>query len=215
MIMRKTVLLSAAVLLLFSCSQNTDNQNNAELKPNYYDSLYCWMQGEFSSTNQAAMDTNFYSISLKMCKLTEEQGAWFELYVEQALDTMQNEPYRQRIYRISKGDSDSSFVSEIFEIESDSLYIGACSNDAIKSSLATAKREKRGGCDVYLRWNGADAFVGETQGDSCYSTLRGASYARTSVTIKPSGIQSWDQGFDSTGVQVWGPETGPYNFERK
>jgi CpeT protein len=213
--MKNAILPLLVLMTLFACSEKSETANSAPAKPNYYDSLYCWMQGEFSSVEQATADTNFYAISLKMCKLAEEQGQWFELYVEQALDTLQEQPYRQRIYRISRGDSDSSFVSEIFELEADSLVIGACSNDSLKAVIAATSREIREGCEVYLRWNGRDGFVGETTGNNCISTLRGASYARTAVTIMPSGIQSWDQGFDSTGVQVWGPETGPYHFNRK
>ena len=55
-------------------------------------------------------------------------------------------------------------------------------------------------------------WAGSTQGKGCSSTLGGASYATSQVTVTPLELRSWDQGFDAAGKQVWGAEKGPYVF---
>jgi len=48
--------------------------------------------------------------------------------------------------------------------------------------------------------------------DNCKSTLRGATYATSSVSVHADKIMSWDQGYDSSGNQVWGATAGGYVF---
>ena len=60
----------------------------------------------------------------------------------------------------------------------------------------------------------ADTNTGATQGSSCSSDLRGASYATSEVKLDGQGIQSWDRGFSADGKQAWGATRGPYLFER-
>ena len=57
-------------------------------------------------------------------------------------------------------------------------------------------------------------YQGETRARECPSSLGGASYAVSSVTVRPDGIDSWDRGFDADHAQVWGAELGPYVFDR-
>ena len=73
---------------------------------------------------------------------------------------------------------------------------------------------KKEGCAVYLNLAGNGYFEGSTDSATCLSTLRGASYANSIVSVNGQGITSWDQGFDSLGVQVWGAEKGGYEFLR-
>ena len=74
----------------------------------------------------------------------------------------------------------------------------------------------REGCAVVLRGRGGDgSFVGSTVGDACKSTLRGASYATSEVSVTSGGITSWDRGYSADDEQVWGAKKGPYVFERK
>ena len=58
-------------------------------------------------------------------------------------------------------------------------------------------------------------FTGSTQGKSCNSELRGATYATSEVIIGNGFIESWDRGFNEKDEQVWGAEKGGYIFERK
>ena len=72
---------------------------------------------------------------------------------------------------------------------------------------------ERGGCSIFLRADGP-AFVGATRGEGCSSSLAGAAYATSEVTITRDVLTSWDRGFDAAGEQVWGATAGAYEFVR-
>ncbi|MFK7750665.1 MAG: CpcT/CpeT family chromophore lyase [Kordia sp.] len=57
-------------------------------------------------------------------------------------------------------------------------------------------------------------YTGSTNEKECKSTIRGASYATSEVTIKANEIVSWDRGFDSKNEHVWGAEKAGYVFKR-
>ncbi|MEM7186827.1 MAG: chromophore lyase CpcT/CpeT, partial [Bacteroidota bacterium] len=96
----------------------------------------------------------------------------------------------------------------------DSLWIGKWRTPEAFDSISPNDLELREGCAVILQRVGDQHFAGQTNSDRCKSTLRGASYATSKVTILSDRIESWDQGFDSEGVQVWGAEQGGYVFDR-
>ena len=82
------------VTFFSACKNNT----NDELKEKQLTSLFKMMQGSFNSQTQADQDSTYYNISLHMYPIWQEKGNW--LYVEQALNRMQDKPYRQRIYEV-------------------------------------------------------------------------------------------------------------------
>ncbi len=178
------------------------------------ESLKSMMIGQFNSGAQAAADTNYYPISLSMCLVGEEQGKWFELYVEQALSSRLENPYRQRIYHVYPVDS-ISFISEIFALDFDSLFVGTCQNDSLKSVISTTSKYKKEGCDVFLTWHQDGHFEGGTNGNYCSNNFGGATYATSAVHIDSLGVRSWDQGFDADGAKVWGPSGKAYEFLRE
>ena len=62
--------------------------------------LAALMSGSFTSAEQAAADTNYFDISLRMYRIWPEQKDKYWLYVEQAVTAMQERPYRQRVYEL-------------------------------------------------------------------------------------------------------------------
>ena len=62
---------------------------------------------------------------------------------------------------------------------------------------------------------GGGKFVGSTNGKECESTMNGATYATTEVTLTSKQLLSWDRGYDARDKQVWGATMGPYKFDRK
>lgn len=61
--------------------------------------LKSMMTGSFNSVEQAAVDSNYYDITLHMYPIWKDrEGDW--LYVEQSVTANQAKPYRQRIYFI-------------------------------------------------------------------------------------------------------------------
>jgi len=76
-------------------------------------------------------------------------------------------------------------------------------------SLSTRK-----GCSVFLKKTDKTRFEGSTKERDCESDLRGAKYASSKVTLTSESLESWDQGFDADGKQVWGATKGAYVFLR-
>ena len=85
--------------------------------------------------------------------------------------------------------------------------------EALETILETDIELKKG-CDVVLKREGFNKFVGTTGIKTCLSELRGATYATSKVNVYENKIISWDQGFDSDGKLVWGAEKMGYEFVR-
>ncbi|MBT8230845.1 MAG: hypothetical protein KJO50_11340 [Bacteroidia bacterium] len=166
------------------------------------------MTGSFNSSKQAYADTAYFDITLHMYPIwTDRPGHW--LYVEQSVTSFPDKPYRQRIYRIEK--DGQGFVSKVYEINDPSRFTGKWKNPAFFDSFGESILSEREGCDVHLMPT-ENGYSGSTKDDLCSSTLRGARYATSRVSIIPGKIESWDQGFDDKDQQVWGAVNGAYVF---
>jgi len=175
------------------------------------DRLVSYMVGSFSSTAQAAKDTNYYDIRLQMAPIWKgksQDGYW--LYVEQAMATRFEKPYRQRVYHVHRNGK-GQLVSEVFEMRNPLRFAGQYKESNPLSALTPDSLIAREGCEIVLEPKGTD-FVGKTGDKTCTSTLRGASFATSEVTITPDALLSWDRGWDTNGKQVWGAESGGYQF---
>ena len=172
--------------------------------------LATMMTGSFSSAAQAEADTTYFDIRLEMVPIWADRtdGPW--LYVEQAAASALDEPYRQRVYQLR---TDGVGVrSIVYELPDPMRFAGDWADPNPLVSLSPDSLLLREGCAVYLEPQSDGTWSGSTAPRACKSVLRGASYATSSVTVHPDRIESWDQGFDSTGVQVWGATEGGYVF---
>jgi hypothetical protein len=77
-------------------------------------------------------------------------------------------------------------------------------------ALTPGDLELKDGCAVVLSRDADGANGGATSERGCPSDLRGAKYATSKVTLNAKLLESWDQGFDGEGKQVWGARNGPY-----
>ncbi|MFO0838856.1 MAG: chromophore lyase CpcT/CpeT [Phycisphaerae bacterium] len=173
--------------------------------------LAAWMRGSFSSAAQAARDPEFKDLRLELAPIWPHltDGYWF--YVEQAAGNDLQHPYRQRVYQLVATPG-GAFESRVFELPGDALtWAGAFREPARFDGLTPSRLTPLTGCTVRLTREGG-AFVGSTVGNGCPSTLRGAAFGQSQVAITPIGIQTLDQGFDSTGKQIPGDGKGPYEF---
>ncbi len=194
--------------MLFCCFQNTNGQEDI----NKTNELLGLMAGSYNSEKQSKVDTTYYNISLHMYPIWEEDdGSW--LYVEQALNDKQEAPYRQRVYKVEHV-SENKFKTTIFKLKEEKNFIGKWKDVGYFDQFNTSILEERSGCEVYLTKNKDGAYEGSTLDDNCKSTLRGASYATSKVTIKKDMVYSWDQGFDQDKKQVWGAEKAGYAFDK-
>jgi len=173
------------------------------------EALHELMTGSFSSAEQAEIDSNYYNITLHMYPIWEGQGHW--LYVEQAVASMPDKPYRQRVYELNQLE-DGRFSSKVYTLAEPERFIGTWNDAAFFNDFDTSILEERDGCAVMLAYISENHYAGSTQGKACRSSLRGASYATSKVVIQEGFISSWDQGFDAEDQQVWGATEGPYEF---
>ncbi|WP_299361077.1 chromophore lyase CpcT/CpeT [Winogradskyella sp.] len=205
-------LLSCIIILIsiYGCG-TYKGVNSGVKKDRQLKELFALMQGSFNSSAQADADSTYYNISLHMYPIWEDQGHF--LYVEQALNSMQNRPYRQRIYEVKRV-SDSTFSSAVYTLDVDSLWIGKWKTPSAFDSISLKDIALKEGCEVILKRVSKKHFMGKTGDTTCVSTMRGASFARSEVEILADKVISWDRGFDADGNYVWGAEKGPYVFNK-
>lgn len=169
--------------------------------------------GDFNSSEQAAKDTSYFHITLSMTRIWDDRTDGIWLYVEQAMATKKDKPYRQRVYKLTHP-SANVFASDIYMIANAAEVIGLKEDPAKGTLLTFDKITRKDGCTVYLSAD-KGIYQGGTRGAECPSDLRGAKYATTRIKLTEGMLESWDQGFDSTGTQVWGATKGGYIFLKK
>ena len=183
--------------------------NAQETKPSL-DLLKRYMVGSYTSSAQAARDTNYYNIELEMARiwLKETDGIW--LYLEQATAKKKDKPYRQRIYHLTQMD-DSTFSSSVCNLDSMHWFTGAYKDIARLGAMKPNDAKPLEGCALILHWRNG-RFVGSTHENDCKNAWGKATYATSEVNIGPAGVLSWDRGYDDAHNQVWGAELGGYEF---
>jgi len=199
------LLLIGLTLGLTQCKTQHTTGNDPALA-----ALYAQMQGQYSSEKQSLADKDFYAISLRMVPIWKKKG--YYLYVEQALMNKQDKPYRVRVYHLRReGDS---FVSDIYTLKKEADWVGKWATPQAFDALTEADIELKKGCEVVLKATGPNTYEGQTGVKTCPSELRGASYATSKVTLTPTQLLSWDQGFDANDKQVWGATKSGYIFDK-
>ncbi len=201
------------------CAAGPRAQDDAPASADRTAMLASWMTGSFSSFDQSQEDPdNYLDISLHMAPIwPDAEGIW--LYVEQAVGAAPDRPYRQRVYKVERTTDERGelYVSRVFELPDPRAAVGAWRQPERVAGVTPADLMERDGCAVELRFidDGSDPrFVGSTRGRDCSSSLRGAAYATSIVTVRDGNVESWDRGFDDEGEQVWGATEGAYRFVR-
>lgn len=215
----KSLVVAAAASMLAGCGMTVvdyaqvDDSAQPSIEVDHAEIVYIWMEGDFDSTQQSASDNSYHNISLRMCTVDLPELGPRILYVEQAVTTTMDAPYRQRLYSIEA--VDGRVASRVFsmsdELEDD--LIGACDAPEL-GAIDIEQVVERVGCTVWLDPDGDDRYVGGTEGSDCTSTMSGASYATSEVVVEPLRISSWDRGWGADEQQVWGATAGPYEFAR-
>lgn len=170
------------------------------------------MMGNFSSALQAAADSDYFDIRLRMVPIWEANENMFYLYVEQAVATSQDKPYRQRIYKVVK-EGDNAFTSYIYTVAQPLRLTGKMGDDPLFKQLTPDSLQLKDGCEVRLQFDtNTLSFVGSTGEKTCPSDRSGAAWATSKVSIDENKMVSWDQGWNNEGKQVWGAVKGGYIF---
>jgi CpeT protein len=172
------------------------------------------MRGDFSSTEQSLHDSDYFDIRLRMIPIWEATPERFYLYVEQAVSTSLDKPYRIRVYEVVKSDREN-FTSYIYKLKNPERFIGKKEQDPIFNTFTADSLELLEGCEVKLRFDENKwEFNGATGEKTCPSERSGASWATSKVTMNDERMISWDQGWDKEGKQVWGAVKGGYVFKK-
>lgn len=212
--MKKYLVLATLFLFIGSLSaqininDRTDENNKSDLSL-----LVSYMQGSFSSEEQSKSDTNFFDIRLQMKQMWKERSDAIWIYVEQAVSSKLEKPYRQRVYKVLQL-PDGTFESAVFTFPEPLKYAGDWKKDNPLESLTPSDLIQRNGCSVFLSKNEDGSFSGSTKGMGCESDLRNAKYATSEVIINAKGMTSWDRGFNEKDEQVWGATKGGYIFKK-
>jgi len=197
------------MVIAAACRTATHAEDHAEL-----DRLASCMIGSFDSRAQAALDPDYREITLHMAPVFTERTDGHWLYVEQAVASAADKPYRQRVYRVHE--AADGFVSDVYMLPGDPLrFTGTWRDASLFQGVTVESLAQKDGCSIHLKAQPDGSFAGSTDGAMCPSELRGATYATSKVTITASLLESWDQGFDASGKQVWGAEKGPYQFVKQ
>ncbi len=175
------------------------------------ETLLEWMTGSFSSEAQAETSTDPYHVDVRLHMIriwSDRPGYW--VYVEQAYATSQNNPYRQRIYRVFE--ENGILQDEIYAIPNAGNYVGSYATPQDFDVLQEIDLELKDGCDVFFSWQ-EDHFYGSTEGQQCTASIPGVAYLTSETTIFPNYLTSWDLGYNASGVIVMGPYS-PYIFDK-
>lgn len=204
---------SKTLLLLFAILITTSSKTFSQIKSIDTGKLVSFMEGSFSSEEQSKNDSDYYDIRLHMKRIWPEISSAYYLYVEQAVASAQEKPYRQRVYRITNT-YEGRFESAVFTIKDPLRFAGEWKKENPLTELTPDSLTVREGCSVILTLMTNDHYEGSTEGNNCESDLRGAKYATSEVRISKDEIISWDRGYDADGRQVWGAEKGGYVFKK-
>ena len=196
-------------LLVIACDAPREEK---AAKPDHLKKLASMMTGSYHSARQAAEDTTYFDISLEMSRIWADSSDGFWIYVEQAVRANKEKPYRQRVYHLVQ-ENDSTFRSELYSLARPSLWVGQYDQPEAFDTLTMTQLQPLEGCDVYLRMHDG-AYAGSTFEQDCKNSWGAAAYATSEVKLNDSTMTSWDRGFDTTHVQVWGATAGPYVFDK-
>ncbi|MEO1627527.1 MAG: chromophore lyase CpcT/CpeT [Bacteroidota bacterium] len=210
--MTRLYLLLAFLLTLASCADRRLNAGK-QTKQQEMAELYAMMCGEFSSAEQAKADSSFYDINLVMHPIWKDHKEAKWLYVEQAVTEYLKKPYRQRVYKISLA-ADGRIESRVYELPNPAKFVHGWENPSLFQQINPDSLVLRQGCAVFLQKTD-DCYAGSTNEKDCKSTLRGATYATSKVSVCKDQVVSWDQGWNDEDQQVWGAEIRGYVFKRK
>jgi CpeT protein len=178
------------------------------------DHSYRLLEGRFDSADQARSTPGYPAIQVVACPAEVPSLGPRVLYVEQTRMDAADRPERQRVYVIEPGEPvESAAVARVFDLAVPGSSVGACGL-SVRPRFTRDELVERVGCTVSLRSDGP-VYRGSTSGRGCPTNLKGATYVTSDVVLDTFGLRSWERGFDPSGAQRWGSESGPYVFVRR
>lgn len=204
---------------IFGCATAPETPSDADTidagapAPKDVDRVMEMLTGRFDSSAQSQTSPSYFAVQLHMCPLDLPDLGERVLYVEQAMMTSLDAPYRQRVYVLSENEDEGTVISASYTLLQPERFVGTCRGEDVPR-INILDTELRSGCEVVMRAEG-EGYTGSTIDKNCGSTLNGATYATSELSLTSDSFSSWDRGYDAMDNQVWGAEAGPYVFDRK
>ncbi|MBW4694649.1 MAG: chromophore lyase CpcT/CpeT [Lyngbya sp. HA4199-MV5] len=176
------------------------------------------LEGVMSTAVQSKINAKISNVRMTTCRVMvtvgngASQSKTIVLYQEQALAKELTNPYRQRFLELSASPISQSVRSRSFKPAKPAAWVNFC-NKAANDRAVNAQDIGSVVCNVFLRPSGNN-YVGNTPADGCPANVRGAVRIKNHIVLQPDGMNTWDQGFDAAGKQVWGAKAEAYQFRR-
>lgn len=213
--MKYVICLCLIVATFAACKEEPPKETVSEIeieKDVELEELYNLMTGTFNSERQATLDTNYRDVTLHMYPIwPDREGKW--LYMEQSLTETQEEPYRQRIYKLSR-ENDSVLRSDNYSIPNAGLWACKWQTPEFFDRLLPESIELKEGCEVLFKKTPENTYEGKTVAKNCLNDFKGATYVKSQVIISDKQIISWDRGFNEKDSLVWGAKKGGYELDK-
>jgi hypothetical protein len=172
--------------------------------------------GVFDSSAQAIDDSSYLDVTVQHCPVTvtdlpQDKNSGRFLVVRQSVSTS-SRPYRLRLLRIFAGPSKGTVLTSSFAAKDNFDFSDLCFKPESERlvSFSQFTEEK---CTTFAQsLNGI--FVGGTPVEGCPNSRSGAVRMTSELKLSTQGMTTWDRGYNAAGQLVWGPESGPYQFER-
>ncbi len=171
------------------------------------------MSGTYVSSAHNPIDSSFFEVILHTTRIWSTKTEKF-LYVEQAIVGQESTPTKQQVYKLQK-DDDGGFEIVRFKLSNSGLFKGKWNEPTFFDQYDESILEEEEGCTLYVIQHADGSYSGSTRMDHCLNSDEGAAYSTTTLKVREDQILSWEQGFSSDKVQVWGAEKGGYRFIRK
>lgn len=198
----------AAFIGVWMSSVHISHAQTVPLTQQHVDAVATHLSRTMDTTAQAERNARFIGVQMTTCSITVPDQDGTYLYQEQALSSNLETPYRQRFLHIVLNQDATRVESRTFKPSTPELWTGLC-----EQAEPTAESSDLGSlvCIVSLRPS-ALGYVGTTPDEGCPVNLRGAVRLTNTIVLHQAGMDTWDRGFDATGVQVWGAQTEPYQY---
>lgn len=222
MLIRLTPLFVLVCMLACGCS------SVKQAKPNH---LAKWLTGDFSTkpskgylTAQAHIRPIWEGGLYAKSSQKKDQSVWAQdkktrwLYVEQSVTegNFDNEPYRQRVYKLTQQDKQTVACNIFMLPEPLSKWQGGYINPLIFNEISPKDLLMSDGCTILFTLRAGKTFIGKMNPNECLNTLWEAKYVKSEgIQVQEKSFTVSDKGVDEKNRIKWGK--GRYTFvkERK
>jgi hypothetical protein len=180
-----------------------------------------YMTGEFDNREQAMAEPSWY-VHLRLWQrpvpLFMEDS--LTLFAEQANILQLEQPYRQRLLRLSQvtNEPESPLQVQYYSFKDSISVSGAGANLEILKTLTLDQIDLLPGCVLTVTQPTPSAFAASPPPDSsCYFTYQDE-IRQVSLGFEASSKEflSYDKGIDmETGRAIWGAIMGPYRYTKR